>query len=173
MSKPQTTSITELLDELSAYIVGREPELTLNDITAPVHGGTYDCVVVNAAGFDYDSVTLYVRLEIVQDPVDTLTESGASVSLTCVAESFPFPTQQWQILDMDSGLYDDILGQTGTALSLSPVQFEDYGRYRCVATNVMDGIESTVNSSSALLTGKLTILTYYSNYRRTGFNCVV
>ena len=116
-------------------------------------------MVVNAAGFDYDSVTLYVHLEIVQDPVDTLTTSGANVSLTCVAESFPFPTQQWQIMDRDSGLYDDILGQTGTALSLSPVQFDDYGRYRCIAMNVMDGIENTVNSSSALLTGKQPILT--------------
>ena len=131
---------------------------------APMHGGTYDCVVVNAAGFGYDSVTLYVHPTFVQDPMDTLTEYGQTINLTCLAESFPYPTYQWQMRNRDSGYYENITGETDTVLTLSPVQFDDVGRYRCVATNVIDGIERTANSSSALVTGKLMIVASRSDF---------
>ena len=141
------------------YVVGTEPQLSLTNITAPMNGGTYDCVVINDAGFGYDSVTLYVHPTFVQDPMDTLTEYGQTINLTCLAESFPYPTYQWQKMNRDSGYYENIPGETDTVLTLSPVQFDDYGRYRCVATNVIDGIERTANSSSALVTGKLMVAT--------------
>ena len=140
------------------YVVGTQPELTLTSITAPMHGGTYNCIVVNDAGFDHDSGTLYVLPTIVQDPVDTFTRDGETISLTCLAESFPYPTYQWQMMNRDSGVYEDIPGETEAVLTLFSVQFNDYGRYRCVATNIIDGIERTVNSSSALVTGKQTLL---------------
>ena len=164
MSNPNVFSFAELLDEFSMYVVGREPELTIASVTAPMHGGTYDCIVINDAGTEFDSGTLYVHPTIVQDPVDTLAEAGTTISLTCLAESFPFPTYQWQMMDRDSGLYENLAGETESILTLSPVQFNDYGRYRCVATNVIDGIERTVNSSSALVTGKLTLLTFHDDY---------
>ena len=146
------------------YIVGTGPQLNLINITAPMHGGTYDCIVINDAGADFDSVTLYVHPAIVQDPVDTLTQNGSLVNLTCLAESFPYPTYQWQMMNRTTGIYDHIWGATEATFTLSPVSFSDYGRYRCVATNVIDGIERTATSSSALVTGKLTLSTSYGDY---------
>ena len=146
------------------YVVGMEPQLTLTNVMAPTRGGTYDCIVINDAGTDFDSVTLYVHPTIVQDPMDTLARVGETISLTCLAESFPYPTYQWQMMNRNSGYYENISGENGTTLTLSPVGYNAYGRYRCVATNVIDGIERTVNSSSALVTGKQTLLTCYSDY---------
>ena len=136
-------------------IAGREPELILTDITAPANGGTYDCIVINDAGFGHNSGTLYVLPTIVQDPMDTLARAGDVITLTCLAESFPYPTYQWQMMNRISGFYDNITGETEASLTPFAAAFSSFGRYRCVASNVIDGIERTVSSSSALLTGKL------------------
>ena len=146
------------------YVVGRESQLTLTNVTAPTHGGTYDCVVINDAGAGFDSVTLNVHPTIVQDPEDALAENGATVNLTCLAESFPYPTYQWQRMDRISGEYLNIPGETEPVFTLY-VEYDNYGRYRCVATNVIDGIERTANSLSALVTGKPTLLPCCSVYR--------
>ena len=96
--------------------------------------------------------------------MDILTEAYESISLSCLAESFPYPTYQWQMMNRDSGSYDNLPGERGTVLSLSPVHYDDYGRYHCVATNVIDDTERTANSSSALVTGKLTTPTCCNDF---------
>ena len=136
------------------YVVGTLPELTLINITAPMHGGTYDCVVINDAGIGFDSGTLYVHPAFVQDPMDTQTRVNETISLTCLAESFPYPTYQWQMMNRSSGYYEDIPGENETVLTLSQVQLDDIGRYRCVAMTTIDGYERSTNSSSAIVTGK-------------------
>ncbi len=54
---------------------------------------------------------------------------GANVVLSVAATGTPAPTLQWRKNTVD------ILGQTGTTLTLNPVQASDAGSYDCVATN--------------------------------------
>ena len=156
-SSTKISSSAALLEQPSLYIVETQPQLTLTNITAPTHGGRYDCIVLNDAGFGIDSATLYVHPTIVLDPMDTLTRVNETINLTCLAEGFPYPTYQWQMMDRSSGYYEDIPGETETVLTISPVQFDDIGRYRCVATNVIDGYKRVANSSNAHVTGKRNI----------------
>ena len=105
--------------------------LTVANISAS-EGGSYTCVVSNAAGDDSETATLYVQPYIETQPEDVLTTNGSEVNFTCVAESFPDPEYQW--IDLDSG---EVVSNMST-LEFGPAIFGSEGPYRCAASAVLD-----------------------------------
>ena len=101
--------------------------LTVANISAS-EGGSYTCVVSNAAGNDSETATLYVQPYIETQPEDVLTTNGSEVNFTCEAESFPDPEYQW--MNADSGA---IVGND-SVLDFPSADFGDEGRYVCAVT---------------------------------------
>ena len=142
-------NVTDILDSLE--YVASNYQLSLTDITGADDGGVYTCVVINEAGYDTASVTLYVSPEIILDPVDLFVEYGDSVNLTCEADSHPSPMYQWEKMNRMTAMFEAIEGENTTTLLFPSIEYEDYGRYRCVVTTPT--IEETATSSDSLITG--------------------
>ena len=77
-------------------IVSESYQLSITDITGSDEGGVYTCIVINEAGYDVSSATLYVSPEITIHPIDHFVEYGDFVNLTCKADSHPPPIYQWE-----------------------------------------------------------------------------
>ena len=122
--------------------------LVLPGITVSA-GGTYTCVVSNAAGNHSASTLLLISPYFIEQPVEiVLTSAGSTFNVSCVAVAFPDPEYQWGHEDGR-----DIRTNISTNMSvftISNVQFGDEGSYYCNVTS--NGFVNT--SSSALLTGK-------------------
>ena len=130
MDDTQSVNTTDLPASLD-NVVGMGETLTLNSVIGS-SGGTYTCVAFNDAGFDTASVVLYVSPEILEDPLDTFAENDDTVTLTCVADSFPAPQYQWQLMNDTDFL--NILEETNCTLIINPVEYSDFGAYRCIVT---------------------------------------
>lgn len=130
-------------------VVGTTAVLTIDNVNGS-SGGDYSCVAFNEAGSDVVNVTLYVSLEILQDPEENVyTSVGESVVLSCLADSFPAPEYQWQYTNETQ--FEDIIGETNTTLVINPVMFADFGSYRCaVNTPIINQMDT---SGTALITG--------------------
>ena len=115
-------------------------------------GGTYECVVVNEAGYDVAIANIYITPVIVQHPQDIFTEYDVDVNFTCEAEAFPAPTYSWQRSDNEGVPFLDVDGQNATTYSFDPVMHIDAGEYRCIATitNPVNG--ETFEDTSAVAT---------------------
>jgi len=123
---------------------------TLNiDNIGAVNGGSYTCVVSNAAGSDSATSTLYVAPTIVTQPADILIRNGTVVNFTCEAESFPAPEYQWEKYDETMGTFVRV--GSDPVLEFSPAVFGDEGRYRCVAS--LPGTNRTDTSIEVILAG--------------------
>ena len=141
--------VSDILDSLDT--VSNTYRLSLDDITGEDNGGVYTCIVINEAGYDTSSVTLYVSPEILLDPIDLFVEYGDSVNLTCEADSHPSPMYQWEKMNRTTMTFEELEGETDSTLIFSSIEYEDYGRYRCV---VITPIIMEVNiSAPALVTG--------------------
>ena len=123
--------------------------LTTGNIGA-VNGGSYTCVVGNAAGNDSATATLYVVPTIVTQPADILTRNGTVVNFSCEAESFPAPEYQWDKFDKTMGTFIRVVSDS--VLEFSPAVFGDEGRYRCVAS--LPGTNRNDTSTQVVLTGR-------------------
>lgn len=122
--------------------------LTLPNVQAS-QGGTYSCVVTNAAGSASASTLLFIALNIIGQPLDNLTHVGSVASLLCEAEAFPIPTYQWRRVDglsVRHGILTD-----SAMLTFSPVLFGDEGAYYCEVTSGA----TFQRSQNATITGKL------------------
>lgn len=127
------------------------PILPLPNLQASM-GGTYTCVVSNAAGSDADSTFVYVAPYFITEPVDTLTSDGTTDALICEAEAFPSPDYQWGRVDglsLRAGLTTD----TGV-LGFNPVMFGDEGQYFCNVSS----LNITITSQAVTLTGKVMVI---------------
>ena len=123
---------------------------TLNiDNIGAANGGSYTCVVSNAAGNDSATATLYVAPTIVTQPADILTRNGTVVNFNCEAEGFPPPEYQWEKYNETMGTF--IRVGSDSVLEFSPAVFGDEGRYRCVASQL--GTNRTDTSTEVILTG--------------------
>ena len=126
--------------------------LTVSNINATENGGMYECVVLNDAGFDVVRSTLYVRPLIVEHPMDHLVMNGSNITLSCHAESFPYPRYQWQKYNTTAQMFEDIMGANEPDYTIGAVSYSDYGDYRCrVTAPVIDEISY---SNNATLTGE-------------------
>ena len=131
----------DLMNETDATLI-------VSNITT-MNGGSYTCVVSNAAGNDSATAVLYVEPIIVTQPTDILTRNGTVVSFTCAAESFPDPVYQWEKHNETTGTFDTVMD--GPVLQFTPAVFGDEGNYRCVAS--LQGTSRNATSDQTVLTG--------------------
>ena len=145
--------IDGLISQFSDFILTNRSSLTINSVNITNDGGSYTCLVINEAGVGREDTILYVRPVITVQPMDVLTEAGQQVILTCLADSFPALTYQWEMMNRTTMNFDTLTGENSTSLVFSSIQFEQYGRYRCRATTPT--IDVNVTSDAALITGRL------------------
>ena len=65
--------------------------LTISTINATEDGGSYECVVINDAGFGVAIANLYVRPIIVEDPVDMEPSTGDNYHSELSSRELPLP----------------------------------------------------------------------------------
>ena len=116
-------------------------------------GGYYICIAVNEAGYDTDNVTLYVSPAITLNPVDQYAHPGDTVTISCLADSYPPPTYQWQRWNTATNMYENIDGETMTSYTIDDIDYDQFGLYRCAVTTPT--INEMTFSQPALITGKL------------------
>lgn len=143
--------VDEILSGLENVTLVTGPQLDMLSVSASEDGGSYTCIVINRAGGDITNVSLYVRLRVLQQPTDALSDFSGMASFTFLAESFPLPSYQWQKYS-ESG-FVNVESATEESLVFSPVNYEDFGTYRCVATATFANNE--VTSDNVTLTGML------------------
>ena len=114
-------------------------------------GGVYTCIAINEAGSDNATVTLYVSPEILQDPENVYVQDGDTVTLNYEADSFPSPYYQWEIMNVSSGVFEPIYWEMNNTLVFDPIDYEDYGTYRCEVTTPT--IIEVITSEEAVITG--------------------
>ena len=126
--------------------------LTVSNINATENGGVYECVVLNDAGFDVERSMLYVRPLIVEHPMDHLVMNGSNITLSCRAESFPYPEYRWEMMNPDTNMFENMPGAISNVLELNMIQFSDFGMYRCCAN--APTINEEMCSNNATVTGE-------------------
>ena len=126
------------------------PTLQLNVTNGISDGGTYTCVVTNAAGNGSASATVYVTPIIITQPSDVLAVVNGNVTLMCEAEAFPPPQYIWEHIGGNLAGRSNVMGINSNSLKLNGIVFGDEGSYRCSATS--NG--TTVVSRNAIVTCK-------------------
>ena len=140
--------VTSVLNNLA--VVANESTLVLESIVGD-DGGEYTCIAINEAGFDNDTVTLYILPTITRQPVNQYVQTGDTVTLYCEADSFPPPTYQWERGNRN-GDFLAISGEININLTIINIQHGAFGDYRCIATTPV--IHETATSNTAVITGK-------------------
>ena len=120
--------------------------------------GVYGCLVANDAGFDVEFVNLYMTPLIIEHPQSGIVKNYESFNLTCVAQSFPSPTYQWEKFNETTSQFEEVSPNgDNSILELNPVGLEGYGLYRCVASTLAEGIRNSTISNEARVAGTVTI----------------
>ena len=135
-------------------LVGTGPVLTLSNIDSSA-GGTYHCAVINEAGFDIETASLYITPTIVTHPMSVNASSGDSVSLSCMAVSFPDPEYRWERSSTNEGPYTEIANSEGSTYNLGNIVHSTNGFYRCIAYTNVSGIINETASNPAIVSGKI------------------
>ena len=143
--------INQLIMELSNITLATGTIFTITSVNATEDGGSYDCYVFNEAGSENNSTTLYVRPVITDHPNDQYVDEGETVILSCRADSFPAPKYQWEMTSRTTGMFQELLNENDSTLMFSPIDYNDFGNYRCIAT--ANGIIENAISLPALVTG--------------------
>ena len=145
----QPVNVSAVLSVLSP--IATDGTLSLSSINATQDGGGYLCVVFNEAGADVKSTVVYVRPAITVQPQTIQTSANESVSISCLADSFPAPFYMWEKLNTNTGNYETVPGSNNSVLAFTSIDYEDNGVYRCIAST--DGISENATSTSALIAG--------------------
>ena len=125
--------------------------LMISRITAPDHGGLYQCIAQNIAGNSSDITYVFISPRFLIHPVQTLAVNGMINNLTCEAESFPVSQYTWYKHEQDGRTLD--VGPDNYLLPFNPIVFDDAGIYQCIATSN----SITIYSNNATLYGELNI----------------
>lgn len=113
--------------------------LNISNLTAN-EGGTYVCVVGNAAGNDSSNITIYVRPVITTQPTDIFTNVSENREFVCSATGFPEPTYEWMMIG--GNLTGNFSGESTSRLMFNPVQYGNEGDYFCQVTSGTVSIDS-------------------------------
>ena len=136
------------------------PTLQLNVTNGTSDGGTYTCVVTNAAGNGSASATVYVTPTIITQPSDVLAVVNDILTLVCEAEAFPPPQYIWEHIGGNLTGRSNVMGINSNRLKLNGVYFGDEGIYICKVTS--NG--SLVISRIATISCKSLIFYMQTNY---------
>ena len=136
-------------------LVGTGPVLTLSNIDSSA-GGTYHCVVINEAGFDIETASLYITPTIVTHPM-SVNASGdvSSIIFSCMADSFPDPEYRWERSSTNEGPYTEIANSEGSTYDLGFIFYSTNGFYRCIAYTNVSGVINETASNPAIVSGKI------------------
>ncbi len=140
-----------LITAINQTVVGSEDKLFIDSINAPMHGGEYICVVMNDAGIGIATTVLNVPVEFVTHPQSINTTINSVFNLTCIAEAFPSPTIQWEKNDSNTGVQSGLIGENMTYLEFDPVEYDEFGLYKCRAYNEINGEKFDAVSDIALV----------------------
>ena len=145
-------NVTKLLNIIADEVIEYGNNLTISSINATQNGGGYDCLVINEAGAERNTSTLYVRPVITEQPDDQYVDDGQTVTLSCKANSFPSPEYQWEMMNRTTRMFEPIKNATDSTFTISSISYNDYGNYRCVAA--ANSIAENATSEPALITSK-------------------
>ena len=126
------------------------PWLNITSVNATKDGGLYTCLVINQAGADTDNAQLFVYAEIVEQPINQTARVDEDVAFVFRVESFPAPTYQWQ--QKTNAGFVSLTGENSRVLVFSPVEFGNFGEYRCIATTSV--IMDKATSDTVALSGR-------------------
>ncbi len=134
------------------YIVANSPVLMISDVQLG-DAGIYACVSDNVIVTVIEPVTLYIQPNVTNTLIEMFVEDGDRVVFPCMATGFPTPTYHWEILNTTTSMFEIIPNENMSQLVIDPVAFDDFGRYRCVATVALH--ENFIDESNdVLLHGK-------------------
>ena len=109
--------------------------LTLDQVNS-THGGTYNCLVTNAAGNDSALTILSIEPYITVFPETYFEdEVNTSVTFSCMADGFPTPVVNWLKIDgfgVTPGM--DTVASSSEVLEFTSLTYEDNGTYVCEAS---------------------------------------
>ena len=92
-------------------------------------------------------MTIYILPKITQQPTNTSGNLYSTVNLTCRAIGNPIPTILWY--------KDNVLipndNNDPSVLMFSEINLKDRGHYHCVASSLIRGTITSVNSSHVIL----------------------
>ena len=142
--------IDDFLGSISNVKLVNGSMLSLSSVSGSMDGGSYTCLVINEAGVGRQETILYVRPMITVQPMNTNAENGDGVELTCIADSFPAPEYQWELLN-EADMFNAIDFANQSTLVFNPVKYNDAGTYRCIVTTPI--INEEIISNEAVLTG--------------------
>lgn len=114
--------------------------LSIDHLSAPLHGGTFVCQVSNAISQDSNATTVYIKPRFLEYPSPSIMAAvGTSRHLNCTAESYPYPRYTWKRVN------DSITVLEGSSvLVFDPVAYDDMGYYMCVVESYSTIIESDI-----------------------------
>ncbi|KAG8178107.1 hypothetical protein JTE90_017454 [Oedothorax gibbosus] len=122
--------------------------LILNPVTLE-NSGNYSCSATNSEGSDIFSTTLHVKAspKWQEQPMDIITNVGASIKVACRASGSPQPTISWRKLTNEN-LSESLREiRNSSTFQLSPVLYENAGLYECIADN---GIQPKIRTNFSL-----------------------
>ena len=132
-------------------IISNEQMLSLESVNGS-DGGQYTCVALNEAGIDNATVDVLVRPQILTNPVNGYVDAGDNFTFSCLADSHPSPEYRWEKYNESNNDFYSVPDANGRYFVIEDLEYEDSGRYRCVATASM--ITEIATSNEAILTGK-------------------
>ena len=139
-----------IITALSSVSITMEAVLNISSVNATEDGGIYRCFVINAAGSDDQTVTLSVRPNFIEHPMDMETSIGDNITLSCRAESFPSALNRWEKMNRATNMFEPVTGATSNVLQLNSIEFSDFGMYRCCAP----AGSALICSNNATITGE-------------------
>jgi hypothetical protein len=145
----ETTDTTDDADDTDANyakFTGLSGTSQTVTVTIPAFGGIAGFQIVNTS-------TALAAPQWITQPTNTAAFLNSSVSLTSSASSNPAPGFQWQFSSTGSEPWTPITVETNPtatspSLLINPVEFEDAGYYRVVASNT----EGSITSNAAQVT---------------------
>lgn len=123
--------------------------LTINGLIAS-DGGTYQCDVSGACGFDNDNIavlTVQENISVDVEPASISALTGSTATFTAVASGNITGYQWYKGTTQLNDIAGEISGATSPVLNLLNVQADDAGDYMCVIA----GVCGNVNSKTATL----------------------
>ena len=100
-------------------------------LEAPIcNSSNFMCI--QEAGLENITVIIFVSQGLVQQPVDEIIQTGESVTLTCLCNSFPSAEYSWERNLIDTDEFETIENESDEQFAIDLVDHEDFGIYQCV-----------------------------------------
>lgn len=121
--------------------------LSIDHVSAPLHGGTFVCETRNLISRDTNATTVFIKPRFLEHPEpSTKITVNNTLQLNCIAESYPYPKYSWKRSN-DSSII--LIGSS--TLLFDPVDYDDMGYYTCM----VESYSTIIESNTAVVYGEL------------------